>query len=111
MSTSSLMQRTTHRLCITVPDVVLGQLITLSNEQGRSVSNLAAFLLEGADIGLDHMVAQGNPVARIGRGRSGGPLFGMREGEANVTGHLCPLVPQGIKSMGQDNALPRRPMP
>jgi len=45
-NTSSLIQRTTHRLCITIPDVVLGQLVALSNQQGRSVSNLAAFLLE-----------------------------------------------------------------
>ena len=43
---------------------------------------VAAFLLKRADIDLDHMIAQGNAVARIGPGRGFGPLFGMGKGKA-----------------------------
>jgi hypothetical protein len=48
MTTASLelLQRRTHRLSITVPDRVHRALTERSDTEGRSVSNLAAFLLE-----------------------------------------------------------------
>ena len=45
---------------------------------------MAAFLLEGADIDLDHVVAQRNPVARVGAGGGDAALFRMGEGKADV---------------------------
>lgn len=46
MQSRVLLQRRTHRVTFTVPDCVFQQLITCSNEQGRSISNLCAFLIE-----------------------------------------------------------------
>lgn len=46
----SYLQRKPHRMSMTLPDSAFQQLVALSNEQGRSMSNLAAFLLE---IGLE----------------------------------------------------------
>jgi hypothetical protein len=49
---------------------------------------LAAFLLKRANIGLDDMIAQADPVARIGAGRSLRPFFGMGKSKADISGHL-----------------------
>lgn len=40
--------RSPKRVSVTVPDVVLQRLIAHSDEQGRSTSNFAAYLLEVA---------------------------------------------------------------
>lgn len=40
--------RKPRRITITVPDLTYRLLLEQSNRQGRSISNLAAFLLEGA---------------------------------------------------------------
>lgn len=40
------LQRKPHRMSMTIPDSAFRQLLELSDEQGRSMSNLAAFLLE-----------------------------------------------------------------
>lgn len=45
-STLALLQRRTHRITFTVPACVFEQLISRSNAQGRSISNLCAFLVE-----------------------------------------------------------------
>ena len=64
---------------------------------------LPAFLLEGADVHLDHMVAQRNAVARIGAGAGKTALFGMGEGKADVAGHGAP---RWAKSYGEAIACP-----
>lgn len=46
MQPKDLLQRRTHRVTFTVPDCVFQQLIDRSNNQGRSISNLCAFLIE-----------------------------------------------------------------
>ena len=52
----------------------------------------AAFGLEGADLDLDDMVAQRNPVQRPARCGGFGPFGRMREGKADVGGHgRCPM--------------------
>ncbi len=38
--------RSSQRITVTIPDVVLHSLIKRSGEEGRSVSNLVAFLVE-----------------------------------------------------------------
>lgn len=48
--------RKPRRMSMTVPDSAYQELIALSNQQGRSMSNLAAFLLEGA---LEHYRREG----------------------------------------------------
>ena len=48
---------------------------------------MAAFLLKCTDLNLDHMIAQGNAVTRVGCGRRDGTLFRMGEGKADVAGH------------------------
>lgn len=47
-------QPKSHRLCITIPDTVFQRLNSASFEQGRSLSNLAAFLLEVGLLSLPH---------------------------------------------------------
>lgn len=42
----SLLQRSTHRISFTAPDHVWQKLNNCSLEQGRSVSNLVAYLVE-----------------------------------------------------------------
>lgn len=41
-------QRSSRRISITIPDAVWDKLVDRSNDQGRSISNLAAFLLEAS---------------------------------------------------------------
>lgn len=41
-------KRCTHRITITIPHNVYNQLMDLSDKQGRSASNLCAFLLENS---------------------------------------------------------------
>lgn len=43
----NLMRRTSRRISFTVPFRVYTDLIQVSDHQGRSVSNLCAFLVEG----------------------------------------------------------------
>lgn len=43
-----LMSRRPRRVTITVPDMTHRHLLALSDEQGRSMSNLASYLLEQA---------------------------------------------------------------
>jgi hypothetical protein len=38
--------RKPRRITITIPDIIYSQLLECSNSQGRSISNLAAYLLE-----------------------------------------------------------------
>lgn len=45
-SSLALLQRRTHRVTFTVPDSVFQLLIARSNVQGRSISNLCAYLVE-----------------------------------------------------------------
>ena len=45
--------RSPKRLSITVPNAVMQRLLECSDEQGRSTSNLAAYLLEQALDALD----------------------------------------------------------
>lgn len=45
-SALELFQRTTHRVSFTVPDSVWNKLIACSGEQGRSISNLVAYMVE-----------------------------------------------------------------
>ena len=61
---------------------------------------LPAFLLEGPDLDLDDMVAQADPVARVGAGTGLGPLFGVGESKADVGCHGfsragCALLSRG----------------
>lgn len=42
------LQRSPRRVTITVPYVLYAELLARSDQQGRSLSNLAAFLLEAA---------------------------------------------------------------
>lgn len=42
------LQRKPRRMTMTIPDAAFRQLLQLSDEQGRSLSNLAAFLLESS---------------------------------------------------------------
>ena len=58
----------------------------------------AAFLLKGANLNLDHMIAQGNAVARISTGRCDRTFLGMREGEADITGHVGPFPDRRMRS-------------
>jgi len=53
---------------------------------------MAALGLKGADLGLDQIIAQRNPVARIGRGGGLGALFGMGKGKVDVGAHGEPPV-------------------
>lgn len=46
----NFVMRKPHRVSLTLPDSAFQELIALSNAQGRSLSNLAAFLLE---VGLE----------------------------------------------------------
>jgi hypothetical protein len=58
--------RTPRRLTITIPYGTYEQLIERSDEQGRSLSNLAAYLLESALL-RDRIVELGEPSRqRIG---------------------------------------------
>jgi hypothetical protein len=41
-----LWHRKPRRITITIPDITYSQLLDCSNRQGRSISNLAAYLLE-----------------------------------------------------------------
>lgn len=53
-SSLALLQRTPHRISITIPDLVFQRLVNSSTEQGRSLSNLCAYLIEHA---LDRPIA------------------------------------------------------
>ena len=52
-------KRSSQRVTITVPFHVHQRLLTLSNEQGRSTSNLMAYLIER---GLDILFPPTNPT-------------------------------------------------
>ena len=47
-SSLALLQRAPHRISFTIPDSVLQRLVDCSTEQGRSLSNLCAYLVEQA---------------------------------------------------------------
>lgn len=53
-----LLQRTPRRLSITVSDGLFRQLQELADEQGRSTSNLCAFLLERGAEGMKEAAAR-----------------------------------------------------
>lgn len=57
----ALMTRKPKRVSITVSHKVLDRLQRASDEQGRSTSNLAAYLLEAA---LDALEAKASPIAK-----------------------------------------------
>ena len=64
MATSTslrLIQRKPKRVSVTVSQSVMERLEAASTEQGRSTSNLAAYLLE---VALDAMEHKGNPIIK-----------------------------------------------
>ena len=66
-----------------------GQRPHLDHDVETDPLGLAAFLLEGADIDLDDMIAQADPVERMIGPRGTRPRVGMLEGQGDFIAHRC----------------------
>jgi hypothetical protein len=62
----TVLQRIPHRITITISDHVYQRLLVSSDVQGRSLSNLAAFLLENA-LGATGLQGREQPLAMFRR--------------------------------------------
>ena len=51
---------------------------------------MAPLFLKRADINIDNVIAQRNPIARIRPGRGDRTLFRMGKGKADIAGHFAP---------------------
>lgn len=56
-----VLKRKPKRVSVTVSHTVMERLESISTEQGRSTSNLAAYLLE---VALDALEHKGNPIVK-----------------------------------------------